>query len=228
MRRFSLAGAACLLLATALPAGAVATTPTLLPAVKRTVAANAAVPRTCDRAPRSGRGLSSTTYVAPMSGYVTARLRAASGDWDLLLRDGASGRAITASQGFRSTEVAGAWIHAGDRLVAEGCRRAGRSSTATVSFTLADVAPPKAGTAPQLVRVYGDPRKLGGLDQLSGFDVTEDRRAGWADVVVDGPAQIATLRRLGLRYDVRIADLQKAYAAARQADARAGAGAGSP
>src|SRR3954471_9367295 len=163
MRRFSLAGAACLLFAAALPAGAAATTSTLLPAVKRTVAVNAAVPRTCDRAPRSGRGLSSTTYVAPMSGYVTARLRAASGDWDLLLRDGASGRAITASQGFRSTEVAGAWVHAGDRLIAEGCRRSGGSRTATLSFRLADVSAPKATAVPELVRVHGDPRKLQGL-----------------------------------------------------------------
>src|SRR3954451_1610662 len=109
MRRISLAGAACALLAAALPAGAAATTPTLLPAVKRTVSAGAAAPRTCDSAPRSGRGLASTTYVAPMSGYVTTRLRAASGDWDLLLRDGATGRPVSSSQGFRSDEVASAW-----------------------------------------------------------------------------------------------------------------------
>src|SRR6059036_2703273 len=100
-----------------------------------------------------------------MSGYVTTRLRAASGDWDLLLRDRASGRRVAASQGFRSSEVAGAWVRAGDRLV------------------------------PELVRVYGDPRKVERLDQLAGFDVTEDRRANWVDVIVDGPAQLDTLRR---------------------------------
>src|SRR3954447_712191 len=144
MRRISLAGAACALLAVALPAGASATTPTLLPAVKRAISAGAAAPRTCDRAPRSGRGLASTTYVAPMSGYVTTRLRAASGDWDLLLRDGATGRRITASQGFRSDEVAGVWLHAGARVVAQGCRRTGRTRRATVGFRLADVAMPKA------------------------------------------------------------------------------------
>ena len=156
MRRLSLAGAACTLLAAALPAGAAATTPTLLPAVKRTVSASTAVARTCDRAPRSGRGLAGTTYVAPMSGYVTARLRAASGDWDLLLRDGATGRAISASQGFRSSEVTGAWVHAGDRLVAVGCRRSGRSRTAAVSFRLADVSSPKAAGIPELVRVWSE------------------------------------------------------------------------
>src|SRR3954452_18406870 len=94
MSRISLAVAACALLAVALPAGASATTPTLLPAVKRAISAGAAAPRTCDRAPLPVRGLASTTYVAPMSGYVTTRLRPASGDWDLLLRDGSSGRRV--------------------------------------------------------------------------------------------------------------------------------------
>src|SRR3954463_16248627 len=220
MRRISLAGAACALLAVALPAGASATTPTLLPAVKRTLSAGAAAPRTCDRAPRSGRGLASTTYVAPMSGYVTTRLRAASGDWDLLLRDGASGRRVAASQGFRSSEVVGAWVHAGDRLVAEGCRRSGRSRTATVSFRLADVSAPKAAGIPELVRVHGDPRKLNGLEALKGFDVTESRRSDYADVIVDSPQRLATLRAMKLRYDVRVADLNAADAAAARADVR--------
>ena len=220
MLRFLARGAAGALLAAALPSTAAAASPTILPAVTRTLSATAAAPRTCDHAPQAGRGLATTTYTAPMSGYVTARLRAASGDWDLLLRDGASGRRVAASQGFRSSEVAGAWVRAGDRLVAEGCRRTGRSARATVSLTLADVAAPKAGTAPELVRVYGDPRKVERLDQLAGFDVTEDRRANWVDVIVDGPAQLDTLRRLGLRYDVRIANLQDAYSAARRSDAR--------
>src|SRR5439155_17852580 len=220
MLRFLARGAAGALLAAALPSTAAAASPTILPAVTRTLSATAAVPRTCDHAPQTGRGLATTTYSAPMSGYLTPRLRAASGDWDLLLRDGASGRRVAASQGFRSSEVAGAWVRAGDRLVAEGCRRAWRSARATVSLTLADVAAPKAGTAPELVRVYGDPRKVERLDQLAGFDVTEDRRAKWVDVIVDGPAQLDTLRRLGLRYDVRIADLQDAYSAARRSDAR--------
>ncbi|HEY3021121.1 MAG TPA: hypothetical protein VGJ32_13065, partial [Solirubrobacteraceae bacterium] len=159
MLRFLARGAAGALLAVALPSTAVAATPAVLTPVARTLSAATAVPRTCDRAPQAGRGLATTTYTAPMSGYVTARLRAASGDWDLLLRDGVTHRRVAASQGFRSTEVAGAWVRAGDRVVAEGCRRSGRSSAAKVSFTLADVAAPKAGAAPELVRVYGDPRK---------------------------------------------------------------------
>jgi len=212
--------AAGALIAASVPATAAAATPTILPPVARTLSAATAAPRACDTAPRVGRGLASTTYTAPMSGYVTVRLRAASGDWDLLLRDGATGRRMNASQGFRSNEVAGAWVHAGDRLIAEGCRRTGRSRSAKVRFALADVAPPKAAASPQLVRVHGDPRKLEGLDQLAGFDVTEDRRADWVDVIVDGPAQLATLRRLNLRYDVRDANLEQSYLAARRADAR--------
>src|SRR2546423_2156056 len=172
--------AAGALIAASVPATAAAATPTILPPVARTLSAAAGAPRACDTAPRAGRGVDSATYTAPMSGYVTARLRAASGDWDLLLRDGASGRRMNASQSFRSNEVAGAWVHAGDRLIAEGCRRSGRSQSATVRFALADATPPQVGAAPSLVRVHGDPRKLDGLDQLAGFDVTEDRRPGWA------------------------------------------------
>jgi hypothetical protein len=219
MVRTLLRAAAGALLLAALPATASAATPTLLAPVAKTLSASRAVPRACDAAPATGRGLASATYTAPMSGYVTTRLKAASGDWDLLVRD-RSGRRVTASQGFRSDEVAGAWVAAGDRLVAEGCRRSGRSSTARVSFVLADVAKPKAGAAPQLVRVYSDPRKLEGLDQLPGFDVTESRRAGYADVLVDGAPQLATLRRMGLRFDVRVANMKTAYDAARRADAR--------
>src|SRR2546423_225987 len=88
------------------------------------------------------------------------------------------------------------------------------------TLSAASAVPPASGAAPSLVRVHGDPRKLDGLDQLAGFDVTEDRRPGWADVIVDGPDQLATLRRLNLRYDVRIANLDESYAAARRADAR--------
>src|SRR4051812_25636162 len=219
MPRSLLRGALGALLLAALPSTAAAATPTILPAVTRTLSAAGAVPRACDTAPRSGRGLASATYTAPIAGYVTTRLRAASGDWDLLLRD-AGGRPVAASQGFRSDEVEGVWVHAGDRLIAEGCRRSGRSSTARLSFYLADVAPPKAAPAPQLVRVHADPRKVQGLDQLPGFDVTESRRAGYADVLVDGASQLATLRRMGLRYDVRVADMQAADAAARRTDAR--------
>src|SRR3954451_5268450 len=219
MLRTVLRAAAGALLTVAVPATASAATPTLLAPVTKMLSASRAVPRACDAAPATGRGLASATYTAPMSGYVTTRLKAASGDWDLLVRD-RSGRRVTASQGFRSDEVAGAWVAAGDRLVAEGCRRSGRSSTARMSFVLADVAKPKAGPAPQLVRIHADPRKLDGLDQLPGFDVTESRRAGYADVLVDGARQLDTLRRLGLRYDVRVADMGKADAAARRADAR--------
>src|SRR5262249_23742969 len=148
-------GAMGALLTVVLPATASAATPTILPAVSRTLTASDAVQRPCDQAPASGRGLASTTYTAPISGYVTTRLNADSGDWDLLLRDGASGRRIDASQGFRSSEMVGKWVNAGDRLVAEGCRRSGDARTARVSFTMVDAALPKAGAAPSLVRVYG-------------------------------------------------------------------------
>src|SRR3954469_23078271 len=127
--------------------------------------------------PTVTRALSTTaakaTYTAPISGYVSARLSAAKGDWDLAVRNARTHALVGRSEGFRSDEVVQAWVHAGDRLVAQGVRHGGAARTATITFDLVDVAPPKVATAPELVRVHAAPQKLAALDGIPGFDVTE-------------------------------------------------------
>ncbi|MDQ3742032.1 MAG: hypothetical protein M3389_13920, partial [Actinomycetota bacterium] len=61
------------------------------------------------------------------------------------------------------------------------------------------------------------------LEQLerSGFDVTHNQRAGWADVVVNGDAQRELLDRLGLRTETRIADMDAHVRRSAQRDAAA-------
>src|SRR5204863_3215268 len=99
------------------------------------------------------------------------------------------------------------WAQAGDQLVAQGVRKAGAARTASVTFDLVDVAPPKAATPQQLVRVHANPLKLNALDGVPGFDVTESRGPDYVDVIVDGPAQIARLKSLGLDFTVREPDM---------------------
>jgi hypothetical protein len=162
-----------------------------------------------------------------MSGYLNVRLTGAGGDWDLLLRDGASGKRLGGSQGFAGRELVQAWIGAGQKVVAQGCRRAGAAPDASVAFSLVDVAPPTAlAGRPALVRVDGTAAQLARVDRLKGVDVTESRGRDWADVVVNGTAALDVLERTGLPLTTRVADLTSAYGAARAADRRYAAAVG--
>jgi hypothetical protein len=203
-------------LLTSAPAGA-AVSPKTLPAVVASLTA------------QKRGSCTATTYRAPLTGFLDARLHG-SGDWDLELRDGA-GRTLAASRGFGGREVAQAWVRAGQRITAQGCRGRGAGPGAVTTLRLAQVALPALPLGPvQLLRVQGSDSQLQAL-RSRGLDVTEDRGSGWADVLVGGIKDLATVVASGLRYTVRVADLAKSFASARQADrrytARVGAG-GSP
>jgi Zinc carboxypeptidase len=192
-----------------------------LPAIKRTLTSKAAVPRDCGRAAaRSRRGVALGTYKAPMSGFVNVRLRAARGDWDLVLRDAASGRVLSTSEAFGSREVTQSWVQSGQRLSIVGCRRSGGARRAALSIQLLDLKPPKITGIPSLVRVKLDGR--GDLRRLenTGLDVTENVRSSYADVVLANAAQRSLLASKGFDFTVRESDLQRSYARSRKADAR--------
>src|SRR4051812_20959847 len=174
--------------------------------------------------PTVTRALSTTaakaTYTAPISGYVSVRLGAAKGDWDLAVRNARTGALVGRSEGFRSDEVVQTWVRAGDTLVAQGIRNGNAARSAKVAFDLVDVAPPKAAAPQQLVRVHANPLKLNVLDGAPGFDVTESRGPDFVDVIVDGPAQLGRLKSMGLSYDVREADMGALDRRTARADAR--------
>lgn len=194
----------------------------LLPAVTKALGVPATTAaRSCATLPAKGarRGLGRTTWRAPMSGHLTVRLRG-TGDWDLRLRDAAGGRRLGAAQGLGGREVVQTWVAAGQRIVAEGCRRRGAGRTARITFRLADIAPPKAPAgAPKLVRVHASEARLRRLEEL-GFDITHNVGRGWADVLVAGDEQLGRLERTGLRFDVRQDDLRRTLARTRAADRR--------
>ena len=126
-------------------------------------------------AAETGRS-ASTAYTAPMSGFVSVRLGADGGDWDLRVADAASGRTLAASRGFGATELAQVWVASGQQLSIAARRVSGGSDTATAAIRFFDAAPPASAT-PALVRVDGpNPHMLATLEQ-AGFDVTHNVRA---------------------------------------------------
>jgi hypothetical protein len=188
-----------------------------LPPVTKTLTVAKAKRSSC-LATGAGIGRATTTYRAPMSGYLTIRLAAARGDWDLTVLEGRRG--VGASQGFGAREVVQTWVQAGDVLTVQGCRRAGRARHARVAMTLLDVAPPKAADAPKLLRVSVDGQKQ--LEQLEhmGVDVTHNQNSGAADVIVAGADQLRALDRAGFKHRTLIEDLGEHYLRSRRTDAR--------
>jgi hypothetical protein len=203
MRRLALLtlGTAAVLL-TAAPAQASSTPP----AVAKTLQA------------KGRTACAATTYRAPLAGFLDVRLRGR-GDWDLELRDAVGGM-LAASRGFGGREVAQAWVRAGQRITARGCRAGGRTAgrSARTTFRLTGATLPSLPAGPaQLLRVHGTADQLQALES-SGLDVTHAHGRDWADVIVSGAAQLARVVASGLRHTVRIGNLSRSYAAARAAD----------
>lgn len=232
MRTITLpAGLALAVLAVAAPAAAGAGS---LPTVTRTLSADAAVARTCSQVPdAAARGIARAAYRAPMSGFVTARLEGpATSDWDLVAIDRTSGGRLATSSAFGSSEVAQHWVAAGQRVDYVGCRRRGDAESVTLRISFADVRPPTGAATASLLRVFGPAEKITALED-AGLDVTHNRRASYADVLIAGAAQREIVRRSGLRAITRVADMNAFAARSDAADRRyaarlAAAGAESP
>lgn len=190
---------------------------TSLPPVVKTLTVDTAKRTSC-LSTGAGAGRASTAYRAPMSGYLTVRLAAARGEWDLAVLRNGSGAG--ASQGFGAREVVQTWVQAGDVLTVQGCRRSGTARRARVAMTLLDVEPPAAGDRPRLLRVsLGSQQRLEQLERM-GLDVTHNQSRGSADVVVAGAEQLRALDRAGYKHRTLIDDLTEHYLRSRRADAR--------
>src|SRR4051794_19263088 len=122
-----------------------ATAMTALPQVTRTFTASHAA-RAC-----SAAATDTQTYTAPMAGFVTFRLNAAGGQWNLYTADARSRRATGKSLAFGAHQVVQTWANAGQRFLITACRASGAVSTATVGIELVDAAKP-AVTKQSMVR----------------------------------------------------------------------------
>src|SRR3954452_17001778 len=163
-----------LALLTAAPASA---SITALPTVQRTLSA----PHSS--ASCAAGATSTTTYTAPMAGFVTARLDAAGGEWDLYAGDARTHRSLGSSRAFGSHEVVQTLGSAGQRLLLTGCRTAGSVRSAAISIELLDAAKP-APRVDSLVRAGKlSPALMGKLAKL-GFDVSESQYPDHTDSYV--------------------------------------------
>jgi hypothetical protein len=214
------AALACLSIV-ALPAAAQAARPATLPTLTRSLIAPAAARHDCATT-TAKRGVTRSRYLAPMSGFVTARLGSARGDWDLIARDAASRRNLATSQGFGANEVVQTWARAGERIDFIACRRTGTDSSARLRIAFVDVTPPKDLGTVSLVRVRGDDAKINGLEK-AGLDITHERGQNFADVLVAGDAQRNLIARSGLDATTRVADMTAYGRRSDAADARAAA-----
>jgi Zinc carboxypeptidase len=202
----------------AFPVCAQAARPAELPTLTRTLVAPAAARHDCATT-GARRGVTRSRYVAPMSGFVTARLGSARGDWDLVARDAASRRDLATSQSFGSNEVVQTWARAGQRIDFVACRRTGNDRSARLRIAFVDVAPPAVQPTVSLVRVRGADDKIQALEN-AGLDVTHERGMGFADVLVAGDAQRRLLAASGLDTTTRVTDMAAYARASDRADAR--------
>ena len=177
-----------------------------------------AVDSTCFEELRGGAGRAHRRFTAPATGYLTARLRGGSGDWDVAVFRRSGGEPVAASAFRGSSEVASGYVLRGDRLVVQACRRSGRGRAARVSVGLTEIE--MSREKPSLVDVStptaAHRRELSRL----GFDTTEGSDADSVMVVVQGRKDAARLRRANLRYDVVAPDLVAQSRRDRSADRR--------
>ena len=98
-------------------------------ALQRHRACESAVAQDCIKRPiAAGRGVTTRSVSAPSTGWVTASLAAAGGDWDVAIFDRATRRRVAGSAFFGASEVAQGFVVKGDepwcRPAADGAARA--------------------------------------------------------------------------------------------------------
>jgi hypothetical protein len=155
----------------------------------------------------------------PDAGYVTARLGAASGDWDLAIVDAADGRVVAGSAYSGSNEVASGLAIKGSDLIVQACRLSGGSSAANVSVDAAAVDTTQVQKM-QLVRVAT--ANLARKNELTnlGLDLTEHGGPGFVEAVFYGPADAQKLVANNFAYTIEVPDLSVQARNDRVADTR--------
>ena len=136
------------------------------PLLSQTVSATSAVDKSCTGGQRTGPGVAQKRVAIPVASSVTARLTAASGDWDLALIDPGSGRVVAGSAYRGSSEVASGFAAQGSNLIVQACRLTGSASSAQISL---DSTPIDNAREPE--------RDVDSLDSL-GLDEGERMRSG--------------------------------------------------
>jgi Zinc carboxypeptidase len=187
-----------------------------LPTVERSMSATGTTSASCYQGLRSGRGIATTSYHAPMSGFVDVRSAHTKGDWDLAIYDVRHPkRAVAGSNGFDSQEVVQSWTTAGQRFTIQACRRHSASASLPLAITFTDAVRPKADMAPQMLRITVKRQDLAKLEAL-GVDVTHSVRVGSVDTLVTSTKQLESVNQAGFKY--RVLDANVFRSEERQAE----------
>jgi hypothetical protein len=187
-------------------AGSLAAAGTAAAATSQTVRSKDAVARSChDRFVDGAKGADAFGYTAPADGLVRARL-AGGGDWDVAVFDARTGRAVAASAGFASDELAEGYVTKGQALRVQACRYRGDAGSAAVSVDTIALGQDDEGVA-QLLEVDTPARADKKRLQALNLDLTEHGGADSLEVVAYGEQDLAALRQAGFTYAVKVADL---------------------
>ncbi len=220
MRKPILAALAASTLALVLtgPASA-AETVRFLPTVKRAVKVKGTTSSWCD-SPLAGRGVSRKVYRAPMTGFMSTRLRGPRrANWDLAVFD-AAGNRRAASLGFGRRELVQTWVTSGERMTLQTCRRDGKRRRGAMRISFADVQPPKPEGTPQLVSVGFDSSDDLERIEATGVDLTHNIHDGQADVIVANAKQRSMLVDQGFDVQTETANLGNHFMRARMKEMR--------
>jgi len=175
---------------------------------------------------REGPGVVKRSVTVAESGWITARLSAGSGDWDVAIFDPKTSNRIAGSAFFGAKEIAEGFAAAGQRLSVQACRRTGGSDSARLSVENTGV---QGGRTEQLslvkVSTPNEARKKE-LTEL-GLDVTEHGGDGFLEIVLHGTDDARALRQAKFTFTTEVADLTVRGLRDRAADRRLAARASS-
>jgi Zinc carboxypeptidase len=185
----------------------------------QTVSAASAVDQSCTSGERSGAGVAQKRVTMPAGGEVTARLSAASGDWDLAIIDPSDHRVVAGSAYRGASEVASGFAAIGNSLIVQACRRTGSSSTAQLSV---EAVPIDTSQAPKASLVRVSTPSLDRKNQLAslGLDLTEHGGPGFVEAVLYGATDAQKLIAGNFAYTTEVPDLTVQAREDRAADAR--------
>ncbi len=187
--------------------------------LSQTVSAASAVNQSCTSGELGGAGVAQKRVTVPAVSSVTARLSAASGDWDLAVIDARSKRLVAGSAYSGSSEVASGFAGRGSTLILQACRRTGGSSTAALSL---DATPIDTSTVKKASLVRVSTANLARKNELNrlGLDLTEHGGPGFVEAVLYGAADADKLVSHNFSYTTEVPDLAVQARHDRAADAQ--------
>jgi hypothetical protein len=187
--------------------------------LSETVSAASAVDKSCTTGARDGAGVAQKRFTMPAGGEVTARLTAASGDWDLAIIDPTDRRVVAGSAYSGADEVASGFAAIGNTLIVQACRRSGGTSSAKLSI---ETIPIDTTGAPKASLVRVATANLDRKNELNslGLDLTEHGGPGFVEAVLYGSGDAQKLVDNNFAYTTEVADLSVQSRQDRAADAQ--------